>query len=253
MVKRLTIIKLGGSVVTNKLKPLTFNYNSVDNIAKIIKNFDGPVMIVHGAGSFGHYYAKYYGVSDKPTRSIKSVIKIRDSMQLLHSKIINVFQKNKLDTFSFSPIYMYNNNKIPNSWKKILTHSLSFGLIPTTFGDVLLGSKGFYIISGDVIVLDLCRLLKPSRVVFASNIDGIYEDINDKSSLIPKISNLHNNFKFSKLDYDVTGGIKTKITQSMKIANLGIEVQITNGLNSHTLMKALKGEHVGTLFVGDKS
>ena len=51
----------------------------------------------------------------------------------------------------------------------------------------------------------------------------------------------------------VTGGIKTKITQSMKIANLGIEVQITNGLNSHTLMKALKGEHVGTLFVGDKS
>ena len=148
---------------------------------------------------------------------------------------------------------MYNNNKIPNSWKKILTHSLSFGLIPTTFGDVLLGSKGFYIISGDVIVLDLCRLLKPSRVIFASNIDGIYEDINDKSSLIPKISNFHNNFKFSKLDYDVTGGIKTKITQSMKIANLGIEVQITNGLNSHTLMKALKGEHVGTLFVGDKS
>ena len=60
MVKRLTIIKLGGSVVTNKLKPLTFNYNSVDNIAKIIKNFDGPVRIVHGAGSFGHYYAKYY-------------------------------------------------------------------------------------------------------------------------------------------------------------------------------------------------
>ena len=60
------------------------------------------------------------------------------------------------------------------------------------------------------------------------------------------------NLKFSKLNYDVTGGIKTKITQSLKIANLGIDVQITNGLNSKTLIKALMGEHVGTLFIGDK-
>ena len=58
--------------------------------------------------------------------------------------------------------------------------------------------------------------------------------------------------KFSKINYDVTGGIKTKITQSLKIANLGIEVQITNGLTSKNLIKALKGEHIGTLFIGDK-
>ena len=60
-----------------------------------------------------------------------------------------------------------------------------------------------------------------------------------------------NFLKFSKLNYDVTGGIKTKINQSLKIANLGIDVQITNGLNTKNLSKALNGEHVGTLFVGD--
>lgn len=252
MVNKLTILKLGGSVVTKKSKPLTFNSTSVQNISKVIKKFDEPLIIVHGAGSFGHYYAKRYGISTEPTRSLKPVIKIRDSMLLLNQKIIDILRKNVINTFSFSPMYMYHNNKILNAWKNILTRSLYFGLTPVTFGDVLLGTKGFYIHSGDIIVKDLCNLLNPKRVVFASNIDGIYEDIDDTSSLIPIIKTKHN-FKFSKLNYDVTGGIKTKIVQSMKIANLGIEVQITNGLNSKTLMKALKGEHMGTLFIGDKT
>ena len=53
MVNKLTILKLGGSVVTKKSKPLTFNSTSVQNISKVIKKFDEPLIIVHGAGSFG--------------------------------------------------------------------------------------------------------------------------------------------------------------------------------------------------------
>ena len=147
---------------------------------------------------------------------------------------------------------MYHNRKIPNDWKKILQKSISLNLIPVTFGDVLIANNGFYIHSGDLIVHDLCKLLNPKRVIFASNIDGIYQNPQDVSSLIPIINNNKNNLKFSKLNYDVTGGVKTKINQSLKIANLGIDVQITNGLNTKNLLKALNGEHVGTLFIGDK-
>ena len=252
MVNKLTILKLGGSAITKKSKPLTFNSNSVHKISKVIKKFNEPLIIVHGAGSFGHYYAKRYRISDKPTTSTKHVVKIRDSMQLLNQKIVKIFHENQVNTFSFSPTSMYINKKIPNDWKKILQKSISFDLIPITFGDVLLGNNGFYIHSGDLIVHDLCKLLNPKRVIFASNIDGIYQNPDDVSSLIPIINNNKNNLKFSKLNYDVTGGIKTKINQSLKIANLGIDVQITNGLNSKTLLNALRGEHVGTIFVGDK-
>ena len=252
MVNKLTILKLGGSVITKKSKALTFNRNSVEKLSKVIKKFNEPLIIVHGAGSFGHYYAKRYGISSKPTRSTKHVVKIRDSMQSLNRKLVEIFHQNGVNTFSFSPIYMYNNRKIPNIWKNTLQKSISFDLVPMTFGDVLLSNNGFYIHSGDLIVYDLCKLLNPKRVVFASNIDGIYQNLDDNSSLVPIIKNNKNNLKFSKINYDVTGGIKTKITQSLKIANLGIEVQITNGLNSKNLIKALKGEHIGTLFIGDK-
>tara|TARA_B100001750_G_scaffold31857_1_gene21835 strand:- start:633 stop:1394 length:762 start_codon:yes stop_codon:yes gene_type:complete len=252
MANKLTILKLGGSVITKKSKPLTFNSDSVQKISKVIKKFNEPLIIVHGAGSFGHYYAKRYRISDKPTKSTNHVVKIRDSMQLLNQKLVKIFHKNNVNTFSFSPMYMYHNKKIINNWQSILKKSISLDLIPITFGDVLLAKNGFYIYSGDLIVYDLCKLLNPKRVIFASNIDGIYQNPDDDSTLIPIIKNNMHNLKFSKLNYDVTGGIKTKITQSLKIANLGIDVQITNGLNSKTLIKALMGEHVGTLFIGDK-
>ena len=106
MANKLTILKLGGSVITKKSKPLTFNSDSVQKISKVIKKFNEPLIIVHGAGSFGHYYAKRYRISDKPTKSTNHVVKIRDSMQLLNQKLVKIFHKNNVNTFSFSPMYM---------------------------------------------------------------------------------------------------------------------------------------------------
>ena len=120
MANKLTILKLGGSVITKKSKPLTFNSDSVQKISKVIKKFNEPLIIVHGAGSFGHYYAKRYRISDKPTKSTNHVVKIRDSMQLLNQKLVKIFHKNNVNTFSFSPMYMYHNKKIINNWQSIL-------------------------------------------------------------------------------------------------------------------------------------
>ena len=54
MLDRLTILKIGGSVITDKSKILKPNISSMKNISKILKKFD-RVILVHGAGSFGHY------------------------------------------------------------------------------------------------------------------------------------------------------------------------------------------------------
>ena len=107
MVNKLTILKLGGSVITKKSKALTFNRNSVEKLSNVIKKFNEPLIIVHGAGSFGHYYAKRYGISSKPTRSTKHVVKIRDSMQSLNRKLVEIFHQNGVNTFSFSPILAF--------------------------------------------------------------------------------------------------------------------------------------------------
>ena len=64
----LIIIKLGGSVVTFKEKPLSPNYEGIDKILKVLveikKKF--KIIIVHGGGSFGHYWSVKYDMHTKP-------------------------------------------------------------------------------------------------------------------------------------------------------------------------------------------
>ena len=108
LANNIVILKLGGSVITTKSKPQTLNIRAIKNIAQIIREFDKPIIIVHGAGSFGHYFAKRFRISNKPTTSIKAIIQIRESMIKLNSSVIEIFNKYKINTLAFSPISMYN-------------------------------------------------------------------------------------------------------------------------------------------------
>lgn len=252
LANNIVILKLGGSVITTKSKPQTLNIRAIKNIAQIIREFDKPIIIVHGAGSFGHYFAKRFRISNKPTTSIKAITQIRESMIKLNSSVIEIFNKYKINTLAFSPISMYNKKNILLHWEHYLKKMLNMDMVPITYGDIIPGSKGFYIISGDVIVKDLTHLLNPRNVVFASDIDGLYSDINDKSTLIKKVQiNKRYSMNFHTKKFDVTGGIQTKLKQALDIAQLGTNVQITNGLRPRILMKALNGEHIGTLITGN--
>ena len=60
MRNELALIKLGGSVVTLKEKPLTPNLAAINKITNLISRLSIPIIIVHGGGSFGHYCSAIY-------------------------------------------------------------------------------------------------------------------------------------------------------------------------------------------------
>ena len=62
------IIKLGGSVVTDKSKPMTARHDVIDRLSKEIASVPGSKVIIHGGGSFGHIKAKEYELHYKIAR-----------------------------------------------------------------------------------------------------------------------------------------------------------------------------------------
>ena len=52
------LIKFGGSVITDKSRYRTFNADVVRRLCKEIRDSGERVIVVHGAGSFGHVLAK---------------------------------------------------------------------------------------------------------------------------------------------------------------------------------------------------
>jgi len=176
------LINLGGSIITNKGKPQSARRKTIDNILKQIKKINEPKILVHGGGSYGHYWSVKYGMHTKPAKySLKGLSVVKNSMIELDKIILDNATKNKLNPYSLPPTDFMNGNKpIRNKIQKIGEIAKS-GLVPITYGDALwYGQKKSYILSGDVIMTTIGKILKPRLSIFVLDVDGVYSDTKSK-------------------------------------------------------------------------
>jgi isopentenyl phosphate kinase len=128
-------------------------------------------------------------------------------------------------------------------------------VMPVTFGDVVhVESTKYSILSGDALMTMLAKVLQPSRVVFATNVDGIYKDMTSREVIGEIRLKSRKSIKFSKtLGVDATGGMQRKVTEAFKIASNGMDVLIVNGLVPERIAEAIEGKlQVGTVVTGGR-
>ena len=242
------LIKLGGSIITNKQKPLSPRKKTIDSILKEIGKIKEPVIIVHGGGSYGHYWSVKYDMHTKPAKTNpKGVAIVKNSMVELNKIILDSAIKNRINSYCLPPTDFMNGNKAIKS--KILTiNDISkSGLTPITFGDALwFGQKKSYILSGDVIMTTIGKILKPRLSLFVLDVDGVYSDLKTKK-LIYDFKKEKPEIKNNKMD--VTGGMTRKITEANKMAKAGLKVFFVNGNKPKRITDAVSGKRFeGTLF-----
>jgi len=248
------LAKLGGSVITDKGKPFSFREEVVSALGKEIATSHQLVVLVHGGGSFGHPVAKEYGLtSGAYSRGGEGVSKTRDAMYALDQLVCRTLMGAGVETYPFAPfdLLVSSNEKHTRSW---LGRLLSSGLCPVTFGDVSSYPRGFRILSGDTIMHELAKVLRPVRCVFALDVDGVYRGRKRKKE---KTGNLLRTISASQmgklkvgLGDDATGGIKLKLEVAAKIASLGTSVSFVSGFRRAEFAKALRGlDFYGTVVV----
>ena len=242
------LIKLGGSIITNKEKPLSARRKTIDNILNQIKRIREPMILVHGGGSYGHYWSVKYDMHTKPAKyDMRGVSIVKNSMIDLNKIILDSAVKNRINAYCLPPTDFMNGNKpIKN---KILTINeiAKSGLTPVTYGDALwFGQKKSYILSGDIIMTMIGKILKPRLSVFVLDVDGVYSNTKSKK--------LIRDFKkekpiISKNKIDVTGGMTRKITEATNMSKSGLKVFFVNGNKPKRILDAVSGKKFeGTIF-----
>jgi len=111
---------------------------------------------------------------------------------------------------------------------------------------------GLNILSGDHLVPYLARELKASRVLIATDVAGIFdgdpkEGGASKISVLTKevLDDIHLGRSQST---DVTGGMRRKVLELLKLSEEGITSQVVGGEVKDNLKKAMLGETtIGTL------
>ncbi len=241
------LIKLGGSIITNKQKPLTPNLSAINKIASQLKKIKEPIVVVHGGGSFGHYWSVKYDMHTKPAKyNKKGVSVVKNSMVELNKIILDSFLKHSLNPYCLPPTDFMFGNKADQKKVREIEKIAKAGLVPISYGDVMwYGENKFYILSGDKIMGVLSKILKPRLVIFVLNVDGVFSDMKTKK-LLSEIKG--EKTEISEVEMDVTGGMSRKIKEAISISKSGTKVFFVNGNKPDRIVNAVKGKFEGTLF-----
>lgn len=252
LLKVMIIVKAGGSAITDKLRPYTPRIYVMELIADQLKEIGDSIILVHGGGSFGHFPAKKYRLNEgyMSPEQIKGFSKTKEKMEVLNNIFIKILnQKVNAVPIQSSACIITKNKEIFKFFSEPISKIISFGAIPVLYGDTVFDEKlGFCILSGDKIIYELSRIFKPEKIIFGTDVDGIYDKDPKKykdAELIKELSIKEFSIDIGDID-DVTGGMKGKLEEIKRMVKLGIEVDIINITEKGRILEALDKDFKGT-------
>jgi len=264
--KPIILIKIGGSLITDKNKAFTVNKKALDKICSEIKKarkIGGKQLIIgHGAGSFAHFTAKKYQRKSGYCKhnDFFGMADIQNSAARLNRIIIEKLLEQKVPAISINPStsYISENDQLKHLDTSSLIGALRHNLLPVLYGDVIFDvKKGYTIFSTEKVLGFLAEELikkdyKVEMMIHCGQTNGVYDE---KGKTIEKINTA--NFDEVKKaisgssGIDVTGGMIHKVEESLELAKKGIKVLIIDGVEHGTLSQAIRGKKVLGTEIGE--
>jgi len=249
---KLIVVKLGGSLITNKDKPLSANIRNIRlasrELSKALSSIGKlRLFLIHGGGSFGHYYAKKFslGTNQIKSASPEGLSRTAAAMIQLHSIVLEELCSAGVYSGTILPIELFRGTREMSIAKSGVDRILSVfenGLLPITFGYVNLVGDSSFIISGDKIAIAVARKFAVEKTIFLTDVDGVYPSSDLRGPIIRKLVSSKSSIESSVRHYDVTGGIKSKISVGFELSKLGSDVFFLNGSKPNRLLAVLNDE-----------
>lgn len=261
------LIKLGGSLITDKQQPMTPRLDQLQNIsselADAYRTMPGINLVIgHGSGSYGHAVASQHKTQLGGTDQSywRGFIEVWTAAHALDQIVLQHLNAAGLPVIAFPPSagVIASHGDIIQWDLSPMEFALSHGLIPVVQGDVIFDVKlGGTILSTESIFQYLAKHWHPERILLAGSDRGVYQDSNQPDQIIPHItpSNIGQILPAisGSNSADVTGGMLSKVQMMLELVqNIpSVEVFIFSGAESGNIKKAIAGECPGTLITAD--
>jgi len=248
------LVKLGGSVITDKTRLRSFRRSTTERLASELNRSRDVLALVHGAGSFGHIEAKRHRLhlGLRSEAQLRHVASVQRDVRELNLKVIEALIDSGIRAVSVPPAASasFRNGEVSSFTKATFARMIDIGLTPVTFGDVVPDAEtGFSICSGDLMMVALARAFRPSLVVFCADVDGVFETDpkrDRRAQLIPELgrAQLKGLRRSVARSADVTGSIYGKLERMLAIARYCEKCMIVNGNVPERLEGAIAGRDV---------
>ena len=253
------LVKLGGSLITDKRGHEVFRPRVVARLAREIesvrRHLQDDLVLGHGAGSFGHAAAAKYGVGAGPLGlgGPAAAAIVQDRTARLHRQVIDALLRAKLPVFSQAPssLFTATAGRVKAGPVATVHHALDRGLVPVLFGDVVVDRTWTAsICSTETAFLTLARAFARAnrpvrRVLWLGVTDGVHDDAGRTIATVRAgAARAARRSAGGAAGTDVTGGMAHRLDAALALARLGIESWIGNGSRPGRLRDALRGKPV---------
>ncbi len=227
--EQLTFIKLGGSTITNKRGQESANTPVIQRLAAELSTVRHahpqlPLLIGHGSGSFGHYYAAHYQICqgiDNDANWMGFALTAGAALRL-NRIVVDTLLQADLAALSLQPsASLHSHNHTILSWEtSTIVQALLHGLIPVIHGDVAFDTaQGCTILSTEALFsyLALHTPLRPTRMILVGDSAVYTADPRSNPDAEPIASITSENIDHVRAlvgqsyGHDVTGGMQSKI------------------------------------------
>ena len=256
---KMFVIKLGGSILCDNK-----NIKSVIEDVVFLNKIGIKIIIVHGGGKDINEELKVHQIEpkfvdgvrftdDKTMEIAEMVLSGKVNKNLVaevnnqglcavgisgkDANFIKAKKKNKLG----------NVGEIVSVDTKIINTLLESGFIPVISPVCCDDNCKSLNVNADDVAVEVAKALKAEKLVFLTDIDGVFQDVNDKNSLISVI--LTKNIEKMIKNKVIIGGMIPKILSCGDAIKNGINaVHIVNGTTPHSmLLEIYTDKGVGTI------
>ena len=246
------IIKLGGSVITDKRVAFKADYRSIHRIARELARIRYRLILLNGAGSFGHIPVKRSGL-DKGFSREKIRIFARTKLQLLRLQeiLISVLCSHGIPVVPFTPssFMIARSGRLCRAELAPIHEFLELGLVPLFGGDLVADlDRGWRVVSADQMAAWIAPRIGASTIIYGTDVEGLHSSdpkvYRDASLLetLPcrEIRRIAGSTLGSRMP-DVTAGMRGKLLEAEYAARRGVEVVIMNLRKPENLHPIMEG------------
>lgn len=257
--RSVTLLKLGGSLITDKARPDTARPEVIRRlaaeIAGALPGLEEELVLGHGSGSFGHPAAARHGLGSGAAGrpGPEGVSGTQERAAALHRRVMGALREVGVPAFSVAPssAAVASGGAVAALAVEPVTLALEMGLVPVMYGDVAMDrERGAVILSTETVLEAVGVRLEERgwavrRALWAGATGGVYgADGRTIPVVRPETAASALAAAAGAAAPDVTGGMAHRLETALRLARRGVGSWIGDGREPGALARALGGEEV---------
>ncbi|MHA1973151.1 MAG: isopentenyl phosphate kinase [Candidatus Hodarchaeales archaeon] len=267
------LLKIGGSSISNKMllykalksknpddlkQAVNIDVKAIKQIIKEIKSIYNPnkrMVILTGVGAPGHFTVLKHSLHKGNLGTFEQhvgLLEAQIAVNRLRQNVLEAFLENSIPAVQVyaSSIYASDKMRIVRGCTENIIEFLNQGMVPIISGDMVPDkTMGYSVLSGDQIIADLVGKLRPKKIIYGSDVDGLFENdpkVHPDSKFISQVSIDEIEDIANKLvSADASGQMKGKLMEIKNLLQSGVkEVFLLNLKREGILSSVLKGEEI---------